>query len=240
MRSLYRWASAPATVLAVTLAARTALALDEADDAGWTRVAEAHGVVVYEARTSAHPLPVRRALGVIEASLPEVLGVLGDVERQVDWLPGCSEARVIMRESERVYYVYSRTDVPWPAADRDVVVRTETEVITPGMQILLRFTTAGTAGLVDEVPGVVRAPRLEGHYRLWASGPGSTLVEYQIDTELGGRLPRMVLDWAAREVPLRTLLHLRRQVAGVGARYAGVVTGLVHRATATAAAVPGR
>jgi hypothetical protein len=196
-----------------------------AGDDRWREIVRDQGVVVYEHRDGVGDLPARRAVGVIDAAFYDVLAVLSDVERQVEWLPRCRVARVLKREGDRVTYVYSRTDVPWPAADRDAVTRSEIDVVEPGRLAFIRFTSAGAAGLVDDVPGVVRAPRLEGHYRLTAVGAARTHVEYQIDTDLGGRLPPAVIDWATRQVPLASLLGLRRQVARARGAPARVADG---------------
>lgn len=179
----------------------------------WQEIIRDQGIVVYQRRDGIGEPPARRAVGVIDAGFDDVLAVLSDVERQVEWMPRCRVARVLKREGERVTYVYSQTDVPWPAADRDAVLRSEIDVVEPGRLAFIRFTSEGAAGLVDEVPGVVRAPRLKGHYRLSAIDTTRTRVEYRIDVDLGGRLPRTILDWATRQVPLANLLGLRRQVA---------------------------
>jgi hypothetical protein len=206
-----------ATVLG--LLASAALALDDpavsrAGDDFWQEIARDQGIVVYQHRDGGD-LPARRAVGVIDAAFYDVLAVLSDVERQVEWLPRCRIARVLKREGDRVTYVYNRTDVPWPAADRDAVTRSEIDVVEPGRLAVIRFTSAGEAGLMEDVPGVVRATRLEGHYRLAAIGATRTHVEYQIGADLGGRLPRAIIDWATRQVPLASLLGLRRQVARI-------------------------
>jgi hypothetical protein len=207
----------PAMLLALLAAVALAIgdpATSGAGDDSWQEIARDQGIVVYQHRDGGD-LPTRRAVGVIDAAFYDVLAVLSDVERQVEWLPRCRVARVLKREGERVTYVYNRTDVPWPAADRDAVTRSEIDVVEPGRLAVIRFASAREAGLMEDVPGVVRATRLEGHYRLAAIGVARTRVEYQIGADLGGRLPRAVIDWATRQVPLASLLGLRRQVARI-------------------------
>ncbi len=211
-RRRLRWR---ATILGLLASASLTLLDPRASLAGddfWQEIARDQGVVVYQRSNGVGALPTRRAVGVIEAGFYDVLAVLSDVERQVEWLPRCRIARVLKREGARVTYVYNQTDVPWPAADRDAVTRSEVDMVEAGRLAFIRFTSAGAAGLVDDVPGVVRATRLDGHYRLAAIGAARTHVEYQIDADLGGRLPRAIIDWATRQVPLASLLGLRRQV----------------------------
>jgi len=203
------------SVLAAAPLASGGLGNAFAGDERWQEIARDQGIVVYERRDDIGELPARRAVGMIDAGFHDVLAVLSDVERQVEWMPRSRVVRVLKREDERVTWVYSLTDVPWPAADRDAVLRSEIDVVEPDRLAFIRFSSEGATGLVDEVPGVVRAPRVKGHYRLSALGAGRTRVEYRIDADLGGRLPRAILDWATRQVPLASLLGLRRQVARI-------------------------
>jgi hypothetical protein len=227
-RGRRRWAAIALSALAAALLPRPGPAHGVDGLAGaerWREIAREQGIVVYQLRDDARDLRARCARGVIEAAFDDVLAVLTDVERQVEWLPRCRVARVLRREGDRVLYVYNRTDAPWPAADRDAVLRSELDLVEPGRLAFIRFTSEGVGGLVDEVPGVVRAPRLRGYYRLSALGAARTHVEYRIEADLGGRLPGAILDWATRQVPLASLLGLREQVARMRGESARVAAG---------------
>jgi hypothetical protein len=125
----------------------------------------------------------------------------------------CAEARLVASESEAVSYIYHRTNVPWPLSDRDVVLRSEVEIVEPGRLVFVRFRSESAR--VPLVDGVVRLATLAGFYRLEAMAPAHTSVEYRVDVEPGGNIPAWVGHRATRTLPLTTILGLRRQTRRV-------------------------
>lgn len=184
---------------------------------GWQETARSEGVVVTERFMAGQRVPTFRAIGLVDTDLPTVLRVILDVDRHTEWLQDCTASRMLMQESESVSYIYHRTDVPWPLADRDVILRNQVEVVEPGRLVFVRFRSAPDRAPV--VPGVVRITTLEGFYRIEALAPRRTSIEYRVDVEPAGRLPGWIQRRVTRAVPLGTVLGLRRQsilVAGEG------------------------
>ncbi len=189
-----------------------------ADEPVWTEIAREDGVAVSAWSPPDRLLPLLRAVTRIRATPYEIMAVIQDVGRHSEWMHNCSEARLLLRESESVAYFYTRNDLPWPVADRDAVLRSEIVEVTPGRE--LRTTAASSDGVVvPEVRGVVRMPRLVGSYRLRASGDGITRVEYELDIDPGGRLPGWVAARTTRDLPLYTLRNLRLRVAATRGHY---------------------
>ena len=188
----------------------------------WTLVTEEDGVEVSQRPVPGRSLPVLRGIGVVEANLFEVLAVIRDVERLNEWVHTCIESRLLGIEGDAVAYAYTRSDAPWPVSDRDVVVRSETLVLEAGAEVHIRFRSVEHDSQ-GEVDGVVRMPRLRGHYRLRVTEAGRTRVEYQVDADPGGRLPTWLVRRTARDIPLRTIVNLRKQVARTRGEYADFV-----------------
>ena len=63
-----------------------------------------------------------------------------------------------------------------------------------------------------EVEGVVRIPRLAGHYILRYVTETLTEIEYQIDADPGGSLPSWLAELASRDLPYHTIRNLRNRV----------------------------
>jgi hypothetical protein len=180
----------------------------------WKPIITHDGIEVSELEAPERSMPVFRGVGVIDASLADIVAVLGKIENHARWMSSCVEARLLRREGELVSYAYNRTDAPWPVADRDVVVRAETTVVVPGQEVHSVFRSVPDDG-VPEARGVVRMPHLAGHWKLRALGAGRTRVEYQVDADPGGRLPKWLVRQASRNLPLETLQGLRKEVARV-------------------------
>lgn len=189
-------------------------------DEGWVRVAESGGIEAYQQEVPGRGLPRFRGVGEIEAEPAAILAVLDDVERACEWVPDCMESRILERESETRVAYYSRTDSPWPVADRDVVVRSETRIV-PGPELTIERRFEAASEPVVAVPkGVERMKTMRGHYRLTAVAPSRTRVEYQVDADPGGSLPHALVRSASKENPIRTIEALRARVDETRGEYA--------------------
>lgn len=179
---------------------------------------EGRGVVVSAQPAEGRSLPVVRGVTTIDATPYEIMAVIRDVEGHTEWMHDCLEARLLRSEGERVAFVYNRTDAPWPVADRDSVLRTEFQVLEPG--VLLRMRSASIDAPAEPPPAdVVRMKRLDVVYTLRAVEPGKTEVEYQIDADPAGNLPPFLVRRTTREIPLHTLANLRERVVATRGRY---------------------
>jgi hypothetical protein len=184
----------------------------------WKEIASRSGVSVSALELPGRTLPVLRAVTTIDAGLYEVMAVIYDVAGHPEWVEDCAETRVLRRDGETVAYFYNRTSAPWPVSDRDVVMRSEMRIVVPGVEIRSSFRSTDE---IEVAPrrGVVRTPRVQGHYRLEALGDGGTRVEYELDADPGGRLPGWLVARTSRDMPLHTLIKLHERVRSTRGHY---------------------
>jgi hypothetical protein len=188
------------------------------DEEGWKTVREVDGVEVARREGDGADF---RSTAVLDASLPQVLAVLRDVPRHVEWRSRCVESRVLARESDRVALLYNRIAGSWPVSDRDAVLRSETHVDGPdAVRIEIRDVDSP---LAPDPDGAVRI-ELGGRYTLRALDPHHTRVEYRMRIDLGGSVPGWLARFAAEDMPLATLTGLRRQVAKTDGSYDAFVS----------------
>ena len=179
--------------------------------AEWQVVETTQGVEVSQQTVEGRGLPMFRGIGEVGGSPEQILEVLQDVDKHTEWMPDTAEVRLV-RESEEAIWLYRRTDAPWPVSDRDVVVRSQLEIVEPEVEIHSFFEAVE----VPEVPerrGVVRMPHLEGHWKIRAIAANRSRVEYQVDVDPGGRLPGWLAARTSRDNPVRTIVGLRKRLA---------------------------
>ena len=73
---------------------------------------------------------------------------------------------------------------------------------------------------MGEVKGVVRMYNLRGYYRFTALDASHTHVDYQVDADPAGSLPRWIAKLATRTLPLDTLRAMRKQAQRTRGWYA--------------------
>lgn len=177
----------------------------------WKWITREDGIAVAMRDVPGRDFPTFRGVGVVGASIYDVLAVLSDTKRQPEWMDRCIDARLLRKISEKEYIVYSRTDVPWPIADRDAVYHSKVHVNRKRNMVNIRFR-AVRSKLKGKVKGVVRMTSLRGHFKLSARSLNSTLVDYQVDADPAGSIPRWLAKIATRRLPLQTIRKLRKQV----------------------------
>ena len=183
----------------------------EANASQWEFLKQKEGIVISAKESKMGDLPVFRGVGQIRASIPQILAVMQDAPGAKEWMHKCLENRPI--EIQNVYdrIVYNRTDSPWPVSDRDVVVQTRGRIDLPRKRILIEMKSISDPRQ-PEVDGVVRIPRLAGHYVLRYVTQNLTEIEYQIDADPGGSLPTWLAKLASRDLPYYTIRNLRNRV----------------------------
>ena len=177
----------------------------------WEQIAKAQGITVFQKEVPGRSLPVFRGVGIVKENIFDVLAVLYDVPARVDWVHQCTASDVLKEYNELDRMVYNRTAAPWPISDRDVVVRTKVHIDRETMTVRVTFKT-DTHASAPKVEDVVRMGRLTGYYEIKALSRGHTRVTYEVDADPGGYLPAWLVKMASKDLPLKTILNLKKRV----------------------------
>jgi len=178
---------------------------------GWKIVKQKSGIVVSEKSVEGRSLPIFRGVTVINESIFDILAVLQDTPRNVEWMHNCSEARRIEQLNEWDVVLYNRTASPWPVNDRDAVIMSHFKIIPAEKKVHIHLKST-THKAQPAVEGVVRMPHLDGHYEFTILGDKVTKVDFKINADPGGWIPKWVAKLVSRDIPYKTLSNLRKQV----------------------------
>lgn len=197
--------------LAISLLAAAPLKA-HGDERPWEPVTSKQGITVERRKVDGSKLLEFRGKGVIDAPIAAVLAIFHDVDRATEWMDSCNGSRMVADVAEYEKVVYNRTHAPWPISDRDAVLRNVLTFDENRREVRLEFATVEDAR-APRVKGVVRMPFLRGHWYLWPEADGrSTRVEYQVHADPGGLLPTWMVNYASRDIPLKTIAGLRAQL----------------------------
>ncbi len=190
-------------VRAMGCAIAVALAAAAGAEEGWELARSEDGVEVFTREVPGSVYREFRATAVVPAPLAEVVGWWRDPSTYPDWVEDCIEARGIERDDT----AYLKFDFPFPASDRDVVLRATPLERSAGAVV---YASDNVDGLLPEVPGLVRVPMLKSRWEFRALDEGGTAVVYRQHMNAGGSLPAFILNRAAVDNPLGTLRGLVR------------------------------
>lgn len=174
----------------------------------WETIREQDGVIVSVMHNPGR-FPSLKGEGVLPGTIEEVLAVFVHVERHNQWMPNCTESRILERQGEFGITLYHRVHAPWPVSDRDAVIRTSLWWDRQKGEARIDFWEVPNT---IAVKGVVRMTGVRGSYTLIRVDAERTYLIYRIDADPGGILPQWAAMIAQRDLPLYTVLNLRREL----------------------------
>lgn len=183
----------------------------------WKEVVVDQGITVWSRDRSGRVLPELRARGQINGELFHAMAVILDNERSCEWVPNCTESQEIERLDARTTWVYSVTDSPWPVSDRDTVVKVVAETIEPNDKY--RVFMQAQPDLLPHVSGRVRIPYSNIYFLLKRVNADTIAIEYGLDVDPGGALPKWMVRRTARNTLIETIMALEAQVARTQGQY---------------------
>lgn len=184
----------------------------------WEVIDERDGIVVSRRAVENRAFPRLRAVGEVRGTPYEILAVLLDVPAHVAWLPDCLASNILRRLGPWRYLIYTRTDAPWPVADREAVIENEVIFLEPPSRVKVKFD-AISAPEVTRARGTVRMKALGGFYAIEAIDDERSLVHYELDADPAGSLPAWLITMQSTRNPLQTLVGLRRRVHETRGQY---------------------
>lgn len=202
-----RSSSIPALCLAILAAALPAAS----QAAAWQVIAEREGIIVSRRLVEGRRLPQLRAQGEVRGTPQEILAVLLDVSAYRLWVPDCAEARTLEHTGPGRSLIYTRTDFPWPVADREAIIDQEVIVVRAPSLVKIVFQ-AVEAPQVPRARGTIRTHAAVGAYTIEALDGRRSRVTYEIDADPAGALPEWLIRAKSRRNPLETLAGLRRRL----------------------------
>lgn len=177
----------------------------------WALVKDDSGIKVWSLAIPGRDLPGFRGVAAMDATIDEILKEMLDYDSHTEWMWRSRESRLLKRITDTRGILYNRVRAPWPIKDRDMVLETDYR-FTPDHQALTILFRNAKQNHVPLPSRVIRIPRIEGFYRLWALSPSRTNVLYQVEVDIGGNVPDFSARRYARKLPFNTLESLRARV----------------------------
>lgn len=149
----------------------------------------------------------------IRGTIDDVLAPILDWKHHTEWMYGVTESATLAQLSPTRVLVYIRVKGIWPVWDRDAISESELTWAPDHKQLVIRGHSVPST--LRKVPArVVRMPLLKGTMKMWQVEPRRVKVLYDIEADLGGRIPHWIAKIATKQIPYQTLLNLRKRVEG--------------------------
>lgn len=168
-------------------------------------------ISVYSNKIPGSPIDELKGECVLDAPLEVVAQVMLDVPAYPEWVADCREARKFDCTDLTTCKLYFTLDMPWPVRDRDIVLRSSTEIFMSEGRIV------GTVDALSEelVPKQKNRVRITSMYGKWffeRISPDKTAAAFVCWADPAGYVPPFIVNLASLDIPYRTLLGLKAMV----------------------------
>ena len=157
-----------------------------------------------------------RGTGEISSGILQVAAAIWDHDRKTEWMRNCVGSKLIESRSPKNEIVYNRTGSPVAiVSDRDIVVEGHATIDREKKGLSIKFWEVSHPKM-PEVEDVVRMPRLRGHWKITQLSKDKSHMEYQVQADPGGIIPKWIVNWLNRKLPFFTIKNLRTQIKKPG------------------------
>lgn len=139
------------------------------------------------------------------------MNFINDVDSYVNWVYKCEASEVLERINHEEMIYYSRSDLPWPISNRDIVMYsvTKQDPRTGGVHI---HSTA----IPDHIPlkdDVVRVEEVISDWVITPSSDGQSIfIEYNLVSDPGGSIPTWLINMAIDKGPKDTIETIKEKL----------------------------
>lgn len=173
----------------------------------WTSRKNKNGVEVFVKLGENSTLKTYRAIATTSASVEKCSEVLLDLENHINWSYTVITAAMLPSSGDELK-CYMVMDAPWPADDRDIVVRVTKKEISD-TKVEIRFVA--TTGDKEEIDGLVRVTESTTVW-IFERVDGVTHITYEGTTDPGGKVPDWMVNAGLVDGPYETLAGFLEQV----------------------------
>ena len=175
----------------------------------WTLRQEKGDLKVYTRANADSGIKEVRITTLMETSQSGLMAALCDVPAYLDWVYKCSEARRLETVSEQEFFYYTKSDFPFPASDRDLIVHSWHWQDNHGV---IHSRSSARPDYLPDNKGVVRIREFNSTWKISPVGPDKVSIEYEVKTNPGGSLPAWVINLGITSGPVKTMENLAAMV----------------------------
>jgi hypothetical protein len=178
----------------------------------WHLAKEKDGIQVYTAPVENSGRKYIRVNAGLTGSLQGVKDVFQDIGRQKAWVYGTRKSYLVKKVDDGHLLYYNETNLPWPASNRDVVIRMKLADGADHHSLVVTQTAEPNAIPVKK--GIVRVSHLSGYWQFHEESTGKLRAEYFLDVDPAGSLPNWMVNLFITKGPYETFVKLREEVKG--------------------------
>ena len=138
--------------------------------------------------------------------LNAIMAAFDDTERHKDWVYKTPESYTVEKVDDKTIIYYVKSDLPFPIADRDLVIKYKWEQ-DPDTKVILT-ESVGIIGKVKTDDSTIRVDDFVSKYTLTPKADGWIDIEYYAKMDPAGKIPAWLVNLAVTTGPIKTMNNL--------------------------------
>ena len=175
-------------------------------DSDWELKSETDNIEVYTRKLEGEKFKEIKILTQCKTSLNAIMAAFDDTEGHKDWVYKSPESYTVERVDDQTLIYYIKSDLPFPATDRDLVIK-YTWTQDPETKIISTMSE-GVVGKVEEYDANIRVKDFVSTYKLTPQENGWIDIEYYAKMDPAGKLPAWLVNLAVTSGPIKTMEQL--------------------------------
>ena len=181
------------------------LSLVSFGQAKWELAKSKNGIKVYTSLDDLSKFKSIKVEAVMNGSIDKLMSLLKNVASSKDWVYGTKESYILRSGGNNEYLSYTKTEVPWPASNRDIPIRMQmTQDVKWGK---LNITAKGVPNAIPQKKGIVRIPFFNSWWNVQAN-KDKLFIEYFLEVDPGGSVPAWINNLFVAKGPYETFSKL--------------------------------
>ena len=176
----------------------------------WEEIFRRGNITVYSQGVPDSDVLAFRAVGRLDAPVEQVMEVLRRLEITGEWMPDVKAKFALKEFSDFQAVTYSVNDLPWPFADREMVLFNELR-IDPVRKYLVVEVYSVDFNAYPTARGNVRAQMHCGETRLRPAPDGRTDIELILYVDPMGFIPAWLVNLSQKKLPYNFLHALEKK-----------------------------
>ena len=153
----------------------------------WKLEKDKNGIQVYSRHLDHSRLKEVKVLCDIKGTMNQLVAFIFDIDRYKDVVYRVKDSYLVRRVSDREFYYYNETSMPWPIQNRDLVLHMTLQQEKDSRIVHIHADNAHE--ILPERKGIVRVP---SWYSLWTvqeTDNHRLKIKYVFQVDPGGELP---------------------------------------------------
>ncbi len=182
----------------------------KAQNSVWKCVKHKDDVWVYSRKSNSSNYRIVKVTTLLKTTLSSLVKLVTDFPNNKNWVFLNEKTEILKKENSHLWILYSQTDAPWPVTDRDIVSRTVlsqdsvTKVVTIRGEAIPKYR--------PKDPDHVRIPFARSQWRFIPLKDSLVDIEFTLELDVGGSIPRWLANMAATEGPYQTIRRFRKEI----------------------------